>query len=569
MEYHNYHSTIVEKYNEFEYIQGHIKHIGIDSGKEKNPIWVIYDEDSKKELLLMYCEPDNVCILCKESYQMIIDFENENNSGKKITWYINKNGYVYGRVIGDENDENIEYLSIHQVIMNHYGNGKGTKISSVDHIDRNPLNNTMSNLRIATQEEQMLNSKGILPGTKRERQCIARELPEGITQEMMPKYITYNVNVWDKEQNKTREFFRIEGHSLIRPKVWEGSKSSKVSILDKLEKAKEVLIEMDKGNLPITKKQNIYDEKTEKEEEITTTNECLSLPKNVSVYPERGRIILAFAKQIDGKRKSVKKTLSKLYDLSNLYNKELIEEVNIKLPILNCEVAKKYGKENVFIKIENEIVNQYIEDTKSKFPEFVRIQDFNKVQFLVFNKDSGEERISITKKLPNNYNLNYELHIFNTIIIEKYGNENKLDLRDFPQTENEDIEMPEDMYGNLNCKEPYLFKINNTTTSIMKLPIFYNMQDELNSFNERCNVIEMNNAITQKELCKNILPKNVCISFKKDVYQLLYQQRTKDIRHSKAITLPELFDINIQLVKLNDEICKKFGEDFSILKCKN
>ncbi len=561
MEYHDYHSTIVEKYNEFEYIQGHIKRLGVDSGKEKNPVWVVYDADSKKEIILMYCEPDNVCILCKESYQNIIDYEKEHNLGEKISWYIHTNGYIYGHTNND-----IGSLSIHQLIMNHYGNGKGTKISSVDHIDRNPLNNTMSNLRIATQEEQMLNSKGILPGTKRERQCIARELPEGITQEMMPKYITYNVNVWDKEKNKTREFFRIEGHSLIRPKVWEGSKSSKVSILDKLEKAKEILAEMEKGNLPITKKQNICDEKTEINE-TTEKEECLSLPKNVSVYPERGRTILAFAKQIDGKRKSVKLSLSKLYDLSNLYNKDLIEEVRIKLPILNCEVAKKYGKESAFIQIENEIVNQYIEDTKSKFPPFVRIQYFNEVPFLVFNKDSDEERLSITKKLPNNYNLNYELHIFNTIIIEKYGNENQLHLRDFPQTANEDIEieMPEDMYGNLNCKEPYLFKINNTTTSIMKLPIFYNMQDELNSFNERCNVIEMNNAITQKELCKNTLPKNVCISFKKDVYQLLYQQRTKDIRHCKAITLPELFDINIQLVKLNDEICKKFGDEFSVL----
>lgn len=564
MEYHNYHSTIVEKYNEFEYIQGHIKRLGVDSGKEKNPVWIVYDVDSDKEILLMYCEPDNVCILCRESYKNIIDYENENNSGEKISWYIHQNGYIYGHTNND-----IGSLAIHQLIMNHYGNGKGTKISSVDHIDRNPLNNTMANLRIATQEEQMLNSKGILPGTKRERQCIARELPEGITQDMMPKYITYNVNVWDKEKNKTRDFFRIEGHP-IQSKVWDGSKSSKVSILDKLEKAKEVLSEMDNGNLPKSQERKNESDESE-EEDLTNTNDCLSLPKNVSIYPERGRTILAFAKQIDGKRKSVKKTLSKLYDLSNLYNIELIEEVNIKLPILNCEVAKKYGKENAFIQIESEIVNKYIEDTKSNFPTFVRIQNFNAVPFLVFNKDSDEERLSITKKLPNNYNLNYELHIFNTIIIEKYGNENKLDLRDFPQTANEDIEieMPENMYGNLNCKEPYLFKINNTTTSIMKLPLFYNMQDELNSFNERCNVIETNNAITQKELCKNTLPKNVCISLKKDVYQLLYQQRTKDIRHSKAISLPslptELFDINIKLVKLNDEICKKFGEEFSIL----
>lgn len=41
---------------------------------------------------------------------------------------------------------------MHQIIMNCYGNGKGTKQISVDNIDQNPLNNCYSNLRIANRK---------------------------------------------------------------------------------------------------------------------------------------------------------------------------------------------------------------------------------------------------------------------------------------------------------------------------------------------------------------------------------------------------------------------------------
>jgi hypothetical protein len=92
-------------------------------------------------------------------------------------------------------------LYIHQIITGCYGNGKGTKNISVDHIDQDPLNNSLENLRIATREEQEKNSKGIKEGTKRERSS-KKDLPDGISYEMFKKYVYYNREFYDKEKKK-------------------------------------------------------------------------------------------------------------------------------------------------------------------------------------------------------------------------------------------------------------------------------------------------------------------------------------------------------------------------------
>ena len=237
--YHQHHEEVKKTYTIIEYIQGHYLTAGNDACVLKNPMWKIINEQNE-EVILMYCETNTLCILSKESYQKIIDFENLYNNGKKLTFYKHQNGYI-----GCASN-----LYIHQVITDCRGNGKGTKNISVDHIDRNPLNNTITNLRIASRSDQEQNSKGISEGTKRERKSTARALPEGLTQQMMMKYVVYYNECYNKEKNLYREFFKVEKHPKL-DKHWMSSKSNKISLLEKLASANKVVTDLENDEYPI------------------------------------------------------------------------------------------------------------------------------------------------------------------------------------------------------------------------------------------------------------------------------------------------------------------------------
>jgi hypothetical protein len=108
----------------------------------------------------------------------------------------------------------------------------------------------MSNLEIKTQSEQNQNTG------KRCRKYNAKDLPEGIEQEDLPKYIVYYKECTNKETGRYREYFRVEKHPIQKLKLadppfkdsentviekWATSKSVKVSIEEKLEEAKEYI----------------------------------------------------------------------------------------------------------------------------------------------------------------------------------------------------------------------------------------------------------------------------------------------------------------------------------------
>jgi hypothetical protein len=82
--------------------------------------------------------------------------------------------------------------------------------------------------------------------TKRARKNSAKELPSGLTQEMMKKYVVYYHEWLNPEHTRSREFFKVEKHPKLK-KIWIGTKSNKVSIQDKLKQANKIV-----ENLEIT-----------------------------------------------------------------------------------------------------------------------------------------------------------------------------------------------------------------------------------------------------------------------------------------------------------------------------
>ena len=300
--YHHYHSTIIKQYTVLEYIPGHTNTLGRNAHIMKNPLWKVLVD--YKEYYLLYCETNTICKLCRESYDIILNYEK--NVGYKLSWYLTAEKYIQTTL----RDKKIYY--IHQIIMDCYGNGRGTKNISVDHIDRDPLNNTLENLRIASDETQQQNKKGSLAGTKRERKHNAIDLPIGITQDIMRKYVVYYHEWLDKDKTKEREFFKVESHPKLKD-VWFSSKSNKVSIQEKLNQANKVVDDLENDIQPIKESSNV--------------------PKYVSLGISRGKPHLVFEKRMsDGKRLNFKMVLPDEYELSE------------QLSIFDERILKKYEK---------------------------------------------------------------------------------------------------------------------------------------------------------------------------------------------------------------------------------
>ena len=117
-------------------------------------------------------------------------------------------------------------LYLHNFIMNKLTfEGKGQK-ESVDHINRDGLDNRKCNLRIVTQAIQNTNQK-----TRRR----TAQLPEGITE--LPKHVWY-VKAHGLHGDRFCIELKTEGVT------WKTTSSKKVSIQDKLEQARNKLKEL-------------------------------------------------------------------------------------------------------------------------------------------------------------------------------------------------------------------------------------------------------------------------------------------------------------------------------------
>lgn len=264
--------------------KGTIKTEGTYTYQEKNPVFKCKTQDGES-IYYMYCEcgEDGAFTRIDKNKMNVIRYRDDNTP---ITWYKEKDSVDQsgktrkGYVIGRAEKNTLRYL--HQYLTNHYGHGKGQ--DSVDHANKDKLDNRTKNLRIVSQSVQNSNMD------KKERQCIAKDLPDGITQKMIPIHITYNKECYnpkekDLDKRRYREFFRIEKFGTF-PKDMTSSKSSKVSITDKLNQVKEMLKNHSLG-LP-----------------IKPTPDGIQYPLYVRDGNDRGVPALFFERRIDGKRQN-------------------------------------------------------------------------------------------------------------------------------------------------------------------------------------------------------------------------------------------------------------------------
>ena len=186
-------------------------------GKPANDILYTHVKYHEKEYTIMKIQYqfDYVyCVIDKEDFPKIKDY----------SWHYVASGYV-GHTIPV--DDTRRELYLHNMVMGRIGfPGKGSK-ESIDHINRNGLDNRKENLRLITQTEQNLNQK-------RKGRTVELPVDAEIKVEDIPKHIWYI-----KANGHHGDRFGIDLKT--EDIKWKTTSAKNVTLKDKLQAAKEQL----------------------------------------------------------------------------------------------------------------------------------------------------------------------------------------------------------------------------------------------------------------------------------------------------------------------------------------
>jgi hypothetical protein len=203
---------------------------GADAGNEKNHYWIARNKHTGDEYGVIHCEND---IFTKVSVDKLDEIHS-----RQASIYHNPCGYMAFR---PEIDGKKKLTYLHSYIADHIGNGQGK--DSVDHINRQKLDNRTENLRISTQSDQNRNMK-----------CVVHKneviMSNGMSTNHLPKFVRYITDVL--ESTTVRHFLSIEQHprqTLTKSgkKIKYTSKSVKLSFEDKYISAMKMLRHLDNG----------------------------------------------------------------------------------------------------------------------------------------------------------------------------------------------------------------------------------------------------------------------------------------------------------------------------------
>jgi len=124
-----------------------------------------------------------------------------------------------------------------------------------------PLHSIVSTPQETTETGETGETQKSTKMKKRNRKHSAQSLPKGLEHHMMKKYVVYYREWIDRQHSREREYFKIEKHPDLK-KGWTSSKSSKITIFDKLAAANKIIDDLEE------KKRKEMEEKAAAEEEV-------------------------------------------------------------------------------------------------------------------------------------------------------------------------------------------------------------------------------------------------------------------------------------------------------------